>query len=198
MLVFISHNSHDKFVAREMSLFLAAENVDVWFDEWKIHLGDSITGKINEGLNDQTHLILLWSKYANGSKWVKREIFSSVPGYVSGKFSILPILLDDTPLPPIIADTKYHIYENGNENDRRVIVNAILGRDPSDDYTRAIVKKYHELTEDPNPKNPLGYNVCPNCGSSQWKMGSYVDNVHQRLYCVGSCLECGWSTNSEM
>ena len=34
--VFISHNKLDKDVARELSLFIISENINVWFDEWEI------------------------------------------------------------------------------------------------------------------------------------------------------------------
>ena len=35
----------------KIGLFLVAESVDVWFDEWDIGLGDSIPEKIEEGIS---------------------------------------------------------------------------------------------------------------------------------------------------
>lgn len=67
-LVFISHNKADKDVAREIALFLAAENINVWFDEWEISAGDSIIEQISTGLRGCTHFIILWLKNASKSK----------------------------------------------------------------------------------------------------------------------------------
>lgn len=60
--VFISHNKADKSIAREIGLFLTSENINVWFDEWNISAGESITEQVNLGLHDCTHFIILWSK----------------------------------------------------------------------------------------------------------------------------------------
>lgn len=69
MKVFLSHNKKDKQAAREIAMFLAAEEVSVWFDEWEISAGDSIVGKIDEALSDTTHMLILWSKNASTSNW---------------------------------------------------------------------------------------------------------------------------------
>lgn len=72
-LIFISYNKADKDVAREIALFLAAENINVWFDEWEIPAGDSIIEQIDTELRGCTHFIILWSKNASKSNWVRRE-----------------------------------------------------------------------------------------------------------------------------
>ena len=59
MNVFISHNKADKNQAREIAMFLAAENINVWFDEWDISPGDSITEEISNGLCKCSHMIMI-------------------------------------------------------------------------------------------------------------------------------------------
>jgi hypothetical protein len=60
---------------------LASENINVWFDEWRIKLGDSITEEIPKALKC-THFIELISKNTETSKFQKREFQSAVASYV--------------------------------------------------------------------------------------------------------------------
>ena len=179
--VFLSHNSKDKRIAAEIGLFLAAEGESVWFDAWKIPVGKSITASVSEGLATSSHLLLLWSRNATRSRWVRREVFTALSEEIeSGEIAIVPVCLDQTPLPPLLKDLKYLRYEGGTEADRRQIVSAILGRNPSEAFTRAVVKKYMELTRG----GPRGLKACPECGSSalRWSATGFP-----------SCTECDFS-----
>jgi hypothetical protein len=55
MNIFISYNKNDKNIATEVALFLAAESLNVWFDEWQISAGDSIVEEIQEGFKSASH-----------------------------------------------------------------------------------------------------------------------------------------------
>ena len=48
--VFLSYNAGDVAVARSDGAHLTLAGVEVWFDEWRIKAGDSIPGRLNEGL----------------------------------------------------------------------------------------------------------------------------------------------------
>jgi hypothetical protein len=45
--VFLSHNSKDKAVVREVAERLRQDGLKVWFDEWVLKAGDSISAKID-------------------------------------------------------------------------------------------------------------------------------------------------------
>lgn len=193
-LVFISHNKADKDMAREIALFLASENINVWFDEWEVSAGDSIVEQINRGLRDCTNFIIIWSKNASTSNWVRKELHSIlIKAIQSGKPKVLPIVLDETPLPEIISDICYIKYHGGIEKDRWEIIRAITGHAPSYNFIKAIVKKYHEVIYDPNAKDPFGIVACPSCGSKRLKGSSYTDYEHDEVYFILACEECGWS-----
>src|SRR5437870_343650 len=105
MRCFLSHNVVDKEVARSIGAHLVLTGVDVWFDEWEIEAGDSIPGKLDEGLAAFDAFILLWSANANRSKWVRQELHSAIMRALQeGSAKIIPCMLDETPLPPLIAD----------------------------------------------------------------------------------------------
>jgi hypothetical protein len=178
--VFLSHNRKDKPIARELGLYLASEGVSVWFDEWSINPGHSISASISDGLSKSTHFLLLWSKHAKRSRWVNKEMFSAINlGTRHKPIQVIPICLDKTRLPTLMADLKYIRYKGGTESDRIEIVTAITGKHPSDTYTKAIVRKYNELIDG----GGTGLRACPECGSS------LLDWIKSSPH----CKECGWS-----
>jgi hypothetical protein len=194
MLVFLSHNIKDKEFAREIALFLVAENINVWFDEWEISAGDSIVEQINKGLLGCTHFLIIWSINASTSNWVRRELHSTLTKAIKdGIPRVIPIMLDDTPLPELIADIRYIKYKGGSEKDRNSIINSVTGHGPSEDFIKAIVKKYNEVITDYTGRDPFGLKACPKCGSTKLKGGTYTDYVRDDVYYFLECKECGWS-----
>jgi hypothetical protein len=59
--VFISHASEDKdAIARPLAECLQARGCSVWFDEYELVLGDSLRGKIGDGLrHSQVGVVIL-------------------------------------------------------------------------------------------------------------------------------------------
>lgn len=193
-LVFIGHNKADKDVAREIASFFAAENINVWFDQWEISAGDSIIEQISTGSSGCNHFIILCSKNASKSNWVRKELQSTLSKAIPARSPrILPVILDDTPLPELISDIRYVKYRGGLEEDRRQIVTAITGHTPSHNFIKAIVKKYHEVIHDPDAKDPFGLVACPKCGSDRLKGSTHTDYEHDKAYYILACEECGWS-----
>lgn len=193
MSVFISHNKADKDKAREIAMFLAAESINVWFDEWKISAGDSITEEINNGLKGCSHFLILWSENAATSDWVRRKLNSTLSKAIqTGIPKVIPIILDDTPLPALIADIMYIRFEGGTEKDRSNIVRAVTGAPPSQEFIRAIVRKYHEVIRDEDSRDPFGLKACPRCGGTKLRGSSFIDYDRDEMYFILACEECGW------
>jgi hypothetical protein len=101
---------------------------------------------------------------------------------------IIPIPLDDTPIPDLIRDVHYIRYHGGTEEDRSKIVQAVSGHQPTHDFIQAVVRKYHEVIRDVD--DPFGLAVCPKCGSANLRRGS--DTTERRVYLFISCNECDW------
>ena len=86
---------------------IQAAGHEVWFDDWKIDLGDSIVGRVNEGLEGMSYLVLCYSS-SGMSDWVDREWMSALSRQLSGQqVKILPVLLSGGKSPAILADIKY-------------------------------------------------------------------------------------------
>jgi predicted esterase len=72
--VFISYSNKDRDFAERLATDLRASGAGVWFDQWKIKVGHSITQKINDGIHDNDYLAVVLSPYSVASPWVKKEL----------------------------------------------------------------------------------------------------------------------------
>lgn len=196
--VMISHSHKDADSPPEVAMMLAAEDVDIAFDKWSVGLGDSLIKFMEDGLDNATHVILMWSKNAAESGWVSEERRAALTRAVNtGKPKVIVVRLDNEPLPPLLNDRRYHRWKGGTEEDRDALVNAVLARSPGDSYVRAVVRKATELTIDFDGNNPLPYKACTSCGSSRLDLTQAADHTRDRLYFFVKCEECGWSDWSE-
>ena len=192
--VFLSYSHENKETAEEIATMIISEGISVWFDEWDVVLGDSLSDKIEQGLNC-THFVFLISKSTPKSKWQGREFKASFAHYInSGNPVIIPIILDETSPPKLISDLKYHRYEGGTNNDWYSIVGSITGKLPSLTLAKSIVKFYKKIVYNDPPADgkSIGYeNVCPNCGSTRFTSGNYFDNNGEPHMAI-ECVECKW------
>ncbi len=97
--VFLSHSAKDKPVVRAVAERLRKDGLRVWFDEWEIYIGDSISAKIEEGLEHSRVLVLCMSANAFGSDWAQLE--SGVFRFrdpLNKERRFIPLRLDDAPL----------------------------------------------------------------------------------------------------
>jgi len=60
--VFGSHSNQDKPFIRRLVDELKQRNVQVWFDEHELQVGDSIIQGISAGLEDADYLLIILSK----------------------------------------------------------------------------------------------------------------------------------------
>lgn len=91
--VFISHASEDKdsFV-RPLAELLRKENIEVWYDEFSLQLGDSIRQSIDKGLRQSRFGIIVLSPAFFSKQWPQYELDGLVEAEISGNNKvILPI-----------------------------------------------------------------------------------------------------------
>ncbi|HEY6391401.1 MAG TPA: toll/interleukin-1 receptor domain-containing protein [Bryobacteraceae bacterium] len=94
--VFLSHASEDTAaIARPLYEALRIESVTVWFAEAVLTMGDSLSGKIDEGLARCPHGIVIISPSFLAKRWPQKELAGLVAREViGGKKVILPIWHD--------------------------------------------------------------------------------------------------------
>lgn len=90
--VFISHASEDKDkLVRELAEKLVNLGVKVWYDEFTLKLGDSLTDSINLGLAQSKFGVIIISPDFLKKKWTDIEYKSLLMKEEKGVKSILPI-----------------------------------------------------------------------------------------------------------
>jgi len=104
--VFISHAKEDKekFV-RDFATKLRERGIDAWFDEWEIGPGDSIVQKIfEEGIRKADTVIVVVSAVSVQKPWVRVELNTSVIKRIEGKIKLIPVIIDESPIPEALTD----------------------------------------------------------------------------------------------
>lgn len=108
IVAFLSHSSHDKPFIRQLAGDLSAAGIGVWLDEQRIRVGDSIPERIAQGLAESDYFLIAVSARSSDSPWVQRELNSALVGEIEKrKTTILPLKLDDSEMPGVIADKLY-------------------------------------------------------------------------------------------
>ncbi|MCD4777362.1 MAG: TIR domain-containing protein [Desulfobacterales bacterium] len=111
--LFLSHSSKDKKVVRKIATDLQNHGYQIWFDEWKIFVGESITQKIEKGLEDSDFVVVILSSYSVESGWVAKEWQSRIGREATEKqVHILPIRLENCKIPQLLLDKKYADFSN--------------------------------------------------------------------------------------
>ena len=125
--IFLSHTSIDKPFVEKLARDLKRLGINVWFDKWEIAVGESITWKIEEGIQANEFLGVILSPEALLSEWVKSEISAAwVKQIKLKKIGLLPILYRNCEIPLFLADRKYADFRK-NYNDGLEALAGIFG-----------------------------------------------------------------------
>lgn len=102
---FLSYGCEDRDLAERIARALQANGIKTWWAEWEIKSGDSIRRKIDEGLGDCTHFIVLLTPTSITRPWVNEEIDAGFMRKVSAKSRFMPLRcgLQAEDLPPLMS-----------------------------------------------------------------------------------------------
>ncbi len=90
--VYLAHASEDhEALAKPLAQALMAQGIDVWFDEWEIRAGDSLRRKMEEGLANCTHFVVLLTPNSLHKPWVETEIDAGFIRAVGGELRFIGI-----------------------------------------------------------------------------------------------------------
>jgi hypothetical protein len=177
---------------------MALSGIEVWFDEWQIQAGDSIPGRLNEGLEAFEAFVLLWSADAKRSSWVRQELNSAISRNMrDGSAKIIPCLLDETALPALIADRR-----SINFSDVRTGVEELLGELTGGRTKRvrlmAIQAVLYDMDVDwrTHPALPPLL-CCPTCGETG-TLEAWEQSDPRGTYAGLRCTGCRWSDGGEV
>ncbi|OGW02161.1 MAG: hypothetical protein A2Z59_03675 [Nitrospinae bacterium RIFCSPLOWO2_02_39_17] len=99
---FISYSSADKETAEHLAKDLISQGVDAWFDKWEIMPGNSLRRKIEQGISEASHFIVLLTENSLKSEWVQTELDAAMVRKIENECRLLPVLygipFEDVPL----------------------------------------------------------------------------------------------------
>ncbi|WP_207671178.1 toll/interleukin-1 receptor domain-containing protein [Burkholderia sp. USMB20] len=102
---FLSYGWEDRHLASKIAECLQANGIETWWAEWEIRAGDSIRRKIDEGLENCTHFLVLLTPASITRPWVNEEIDGGFIRKLGDKSRFIPLRhgLGATALPPLMA-----------------------------------------------------------------------------------------------
>jgi TIR domain len=126
--VSLCHASENKPLARNIAEHLLKYSVNTFFDQWEIGPGDSIRQKIDTGLAECTHFLVLLTPQSLSKPWVNTEIDAGFIRKIEGQCKFIPLRYDLSvdALPPLLK-TLYSPELRDQESDLKTLVSFIDG-----------------------------------------------------------------------
>jgi hypothetical protein len=123
--IFISYSHQDKNFVDQLAAQLVRNRVYVWLDRWELHVGDSITSRIEQAITTASALLVILSKASVESAWIKREINSGlVRELEERRVVVLPVLVEDCAIPLFLRDKLYADFRRNFDDGLRTILEA--------------------------------------------------------------------------
>lgn len=130
--VFLSHSSKDKPFVSRLATDLKSQGVPVWYDQWELKVGDSLSERIERGISQSGWLALVISKNSASSDWVQKELRAAQARELRDKsVFVLPIIIDDCEIPLFLLDKLYADFRASYEHGLEALLKRVLeGADP--------------------------------------------------------------------
>lgn len=120
--VFISHATADMTFAKALATDLTEAGYQVFLDDWSIDLGENLWQKIGEGITQARYLIPIISKNFMRSVFCLDEWSSFYAKFsVDKQNGIMPVIIDDSEVPMILASRKYFKLVEGHQYDELLL-----------------------------------------------------------------------------
>lgn len=126
--VFLSYSWEDSALAGRIANTFQSSGIDTWWAEWCMGAGDSLRQKIDQGLSDCTHFVVLLTPRSIVRPWVNQEMDAGLVRKLNAQAKFIPLRHELKPgeLPPLLAGMVSP--EVGqNASNLQQVVNDILG-----------------------------------------------------------------------
>ena len=127
---FLCHASEDKEIARPLAEELQRNGVDTFYDKWEIGPGDSLRQKVEEGIGDCTHFIVLLTPISIEKPWVQAEIDAGFVRNLEGQCKFIPLRcgLDVDSLSPLLKGKHSPALDGSHdESNIKKLIDSIYG-----------------------------------------------------------------------
>ncbi len=135
--VFICHASEDKVgIAEPIYMHLDSVGIRCWYDRGEILWGDSIVGKINEGLKCSRFVVVVVSLALLRKTWATKEMNAALSQEIdSGRTRVLPLMVgSDEEIQQMVNELalqrdKRYIRWSGNPHEIEGELRALIRRE---------------------------------------------------------------------
>ena len=119
--VFICHAREDKdAIVRPLIEEFSRAGISVWYDEAEIRWGDSISGRINEGLRISSYVVVVFTPNFLTKAWPQRELSAALNLEIeSNQTKVLPLVCGNEEEKrrvfsqfPLLMDKRYLVWRN--------------------------------------------------------------------------------------
>jgi hypothetical protein len=169
--VFISHGSPDKPFVRRLAAAIETAGYPTWVDENEILPGDALPARVSAALADATAYIAAISRHSVGSKWFNYELRIATQRMIEGDLVLIPIRLDDAPVPLELTSLLWADFRTDFDFGRRTVI-AALARARSHHAPKVDPK-----TEEPATGGKLIDQLTPQGRRLELILGDYVPEV---------------------
>lgn len=123
--IFISHTAADKPLVRRLAARLGKSQFRVWLDEHNLIAGDPLPETIGKALKSAKVILVVVSKASVASKWMRYELNIATERMIRGECRVIPIVIDDTPLPAEVRGLLYADCRKGLASGIQSILTAL-------------------------------------------------------------------------
>src|SRR5262249_32434683 len=132
--VFLSYAHADSEWVRRLAENLHQSGLNVFFDEWEIGPGDVLVHRIDAGILNSRSGALVVTPAALSRPYVLAEYAAMMTRAVEGKQQLIPVLLADADLPPLLAARVWIDFRTADgpvyETKVRQLIMALRGERP--------------------------------------------------------------------
>ena len=127
--IFISHSSKDKKFARTLRDSFHSENIDTWFDEDDILVGDDFVESMEKGLKESDFIVIVLSPNFSTGPWAKKEYRTALTEQIDkGIIKILPIKHKESEPPAMLNSISHADFSVNYDDGLKILLRSIRMR----------------------------------------------------------------------
>lgn len=130
-MIFLSYSHSDEGIVAPIAEAFRKVfgQANVFFDRWAIQPGDSIIGKMDEGLSQCQYFFFFLSQSSLNSKMVELEWQNALVKSIRGNAKFIPVKIDDCLIPTILIQNLYiNLYGYGLDLALRQMIEVASGK----------------------------------------------------------------------
>ncbi|MFD4530088.1 toll/interleukin-1 receptor domain-containing protein [Streptomyces sp. NPDC058470] len=196
----LSYQQQDERPASSLAAALRRVGADLVLDAWTTGSGDSPASRgmpcPSANTDDAVVLVLLWSAAA-GTAWGEALAEPGLPSGLTGtgEARLVPVRLDDTPLPPSLGSLRHIRLARGAHGMADATAAMIVHMGSTAVPAPTVRGNVSEGVLAISDFGRLGlFAACPRCGVSSERLRPYVtvDHSSDRALDLVICGACGW------